>query len=77
MEEHDDGKGCSGRGGGGDKEAEPEIAGWVDGDVGGGDAVDGFGIGRELAVDYVEEGAVDGAIGAARGVTESGEEEDG
>lgn len=73
MEEDDDGKG-GGDGGGRGEEAEPEVAGGVDGDVGGFDTVDGVGARGELAVEEVEETAVDGAIGAARGVDEEVEE---
>jgi len=65
VEEDDDGKG--GGGGGRGEEAKPEVAFGIDGDIGGGDGVDRVVVGRELAVEEVEETAVDGAVRAARG----------
>lgn len=43
MEVDEDREGGGG-GRGGDEEAEPEVAGGIDGDVGGGNAVDGGGV---------------------------------
>ncbi|KAA8528052.1 hypothetical protein F0562_035079 [Nyssa sinensis] len=55
-------------GGGGDVETEPEVARRVDGDVGGGDAIDRFGGRRAFGVEEFYETAVNGAVGAARNV---------
>lgn len=68
VEEHDHGESiiriircgvCGGR----DKEAEPEVAGGVEGEVVGGDGVARDGVGGKGAVEEVDEAAVDGAVG--------------
>lgn len=62
-----------------DEESEPEVARGVDGNVKGLDAVAGFGIGRRLEAEGIEESkksTVDGAIAAPGGVVEGIEEEE-
>lgn len=62
-----------------DEESEPEVARGVDGNVKGLDAVAGFGIGRRLEAEGIEESkksTVDGAIMAPGGVVEGIEEEE-
>ncbi|KAL7249762.1 hypothetical protein ACSBR1_011862 [Camellia fascicularis] len=64
---------CGGCEGGGGVEKEPEIERRVDCGVRGGDAVDGFGGGgMRFEVEEGGEEAVDGAVGAARGVDGEG-----
>lgn len=64
-----------------DEKPDPEVARGVDGDVGGFDAVAGFGVGRypEAAqgLHHAEETAVDGAVGAAGGIGDGAEKEEG
>lgn len=71
--EVDDEREGTGGGGSGGEEAEPEVAGWVDGVVGSGDAVGGAGVGRGPAVEEVKEPAVDGAVAAAGSVGGGGD----
>ena len=70
VEENNDRKrGCTGGdGGGGSKDAEPEISSGVDGNVFGGNAVDGGGVRLNFAVKKIEETAINGAVRATRGV---------
>nr|GMC68213.1 Os07g0643500 [Ipomoea batatas] len=58
----------------GDEDTEPEVAGRVEGDVGGLDAVDRVAVGGSSDVEYLEETAVHGAILAARGVGHGGDQ---
>nr|GLL19860.1 Os07g0643500 [Ipomoea trifida] len=57
----------------GDEDTEPEVAGRVEGDVGGLDAVDRVAVGGNSDGEYLEETAVHGAILAARGVGDGGD----
>lgn len=72
VEENDDGKGRGGVGGG--EETEPEGAGGVEGDVRGGNGVDGGGISTALNVQEIGETTVDGAVKATAGVADSGDD---
>lgn len=55
VEENDDRKRFIGGGGScRDEEAEPEISGWIDGDIEGFDAINRFGIRRSLEVEVTE-----------------------
>ncbi|KAK3018393.1 hypothetical protein RJ639_003848 [Escallonia herrerae] len=74
VEEHDDGELA---GGGGDVDAEPEAARRVDGDVEGLDAVDGVGARGALEAEHAEEAAVHGAVAAAGGVGDGGDQRKG
>lgn len=68
MEEDDDRK-CTHFPGfisGGNDETEPEMAGRIDGDVGGLNAVNWIGIGRSFEGEEIEEAAVDSAVLTAR-----------
>jgi len=76
VEVDEDGEGGGG-GGGGDEDTEPEVAGWVDGDVGGVHAINDGGVGRSVAVNEFKEATVDGVVGAARGVADGGEKKNG
>lgn len=56
-------------------EAEPQVARRVNGGIGGGNAIGtvaGIGRGRDFEVNEVEEAAVDGHVGAERGVDDPG-----
>lgn len=65
---NDDGQGEIIRNGGGDEEAEPEVAIGVENDVVGGNAVAGFGGRRGFGVEEAHQAAVDGNVGAAADV---------
>lgn len=77
VEENNDGKRRRSVGGCGNEKPEPEISTWVDGDVGGLNAIDGVRVRLGFVVENIHETAVDGAIGATDGVGEGGEEGDG
>ena len=73
MEVHDHREVLSGGGLPGSVEAETEVAGGIDGGVGGGDALDGFLIGRGFEVNEAEEAAVDGTVAVERDVGHGGD----
>nr|GMD86923.1 mannosylglycoprotein endo-beta-mannosidase [Ipomoea batatas] len=57
----------------GDEDTEPEVAGRVEGDVGGLDAVDKVAVGGNSDVEYLDETAVHGVILVATGVSDGGD----
>jgi len=64
VEENNDGEAAAG-GGCGVKDSEPEVPFGVDGDVLGGNTVNGFGVRLGFAIEEVHETAVNGAVRTA------------
>lgn len=73
MEVDDHGEVLSGGGLARPVGAEPDVAGGINGRVGGGDALDGFLIGRGFKVNKAHEAAVDGTVAAKRDFGHGGE----
>jgi len=65
VEENEDGEAVVGIGGGGVVDSEPEVPFGVDGDVFGGNAFNGFGVGLGFAIEEVHETAINSAVRAA------------